>query len=107
MNGSSIQYGMAVPPSGMCMRLGVASVLVLGDPQVERVAGHERLDPAVAGRAPVVERQVAVDDVGDEVGAPHGETAYRVGLDVVLVLVEVVGAGEAVAELIRAVEDRA
>ena len=92
---------------GVRVRLGVAAVLVLADPEIERVAGHERLDAAEARRAAVVERQVAVDDVGHEVGAPHREAAHRIGLDVVLVLVEVVGAGEAVAELVRAVEDRA
>ena len=88
------------------VRLGIAAVLVLPDPQIEHVAGHERLDTAEAGRAAVVERQVAVDDVGNEIGAAHGEPAHRVGLDVVLVLVEVVGAAEAIAELERAVEDR-
>jgi hypothetical protein len=67
---------------------------VLADPEIEGVAGHERLDAAEAGRAAVVERQVAVDDVGHEVGAPHGKPAHRIGLDVVLVLVEIVGAPE-------------
>ena len=89
------------------MGLGVAAVLVLADPEIKGIAGHERLDPAVAGRAAVVERQVAIDDVGNEVGAPHGEAAHRIGLDVVLVFVEIVGAAETVAELIGAVEDRA
>src|SRR5262249_15919544 len=44
------------------VRLGIAAALVLADPQIEAVAGHRRLDAAVAGRAPVVERQVGVDD---------------------------------------------
>ena len=79
------------------MRLGIAAGLVLADPEIEAVAGHERLDAAVAGRAAVIERQLAVDDVGHEVGAAHGEPAHRIGLDVVLGLEEVVGAGEAVA----------
>ena len=91
---------------GVRVRLGIAAVLVLADPEIERVAGHERLDAAEAGRAAVVERQVAVDDVGNEIRAPHGEPAHRIRLDVVLVAVEVVGADEAVAELERAVEDR-
>ncbi len=89
------------------MGFGIAAVLVLADPQIERVAGHERLDAAPARRAAVVERQIAVDDVGHEIGAPHGEPAHRVRLDVVLVLVEIVGATEAVAEHVRAIEDRA
>ena len=80
------------------MRLGIAAVLVLADPEIEAIAGHERLDPAVAGRAAVVERQVAIDDVGDEIGAPHGEPAHRIGLDVVLRLEEILGAAETVAE---------
>ena len=87
------------------MRLGITAVLMLRDPQIEGVAGHERLDPAVAGRAAVIERQVAIDDVGNEIGPAHGEATHRIGLDVVLVFVEVVGAAEAVAELIGAVED--
>src|SRR5262245_13434760 len=86
------------------MRLGIAAVLVLADPEIERVAGHERLDPAPAGRAPVVERQVAIDDVRDEIRAPHGEPTYRVGLNVVLVLVEIVRAAETLPELVRAIE---
>src|SRR5208282_562551 len=91
---------------GVGMRLGIMAVLVLADPQIEGVAGHERLDAAPAGRAAVVERQIAIDDVGNEIGAPHGEPAHRIGLDVVFVFVEIVGAGEAVAELVWAVEDR-
>ena len=82
---------------GVRVRLGIAAVLVLADPEIERVAGHERLaaaSPASAG----VERQVAIDDIGNEIGAPHGEPAHRIGLDVVLVFVEIVGAAEAVAE---------
>ena len=87
------------------MRLGIASGLVLADPEIERIAGHERLDAPPARRAPVVERQVAIDDVGHEIRAPHREPAHRIGLDVVLVLVEVVGAREPVLELVRRVED--
>ena len=87
------------------MRLRIMAVLVLADPQIESIAGHERLDAAQAGRAAIVERQIAIDDVGNEIGAPHGEPAHRIGLDIVLVFVEIVGAGEAVAELIRAIED--
>src|SRR5262249_57905230 len=36
---------------GVRVRLGIAAVLVLTDPEIERVAGHERLDAAPAGRA--------------------------------------------------------
>ena len=90
---------------GVGVRLGIAADLVLADPQIEGVAGHERLDAAPADRAAVVERQVAIDDVGHEIGAPHGEAAHRIGLDVVLVLVEVVGAREPVLELVGRVED--
>src|SRR3984957_2558693 len=84
--------------------LRVVAVLVLADPQIERIAGHERLDPTPARRAAIVERQVAIDDVGDEIRPPHGKPAHRIGLDIVLVFVEIVRAGEAVAELIGAVE---
>ncbi len=75
------------------MRLGIAAVLVLADPEIERVAGHERLDAAPSDRATIIERQVAVDDIRHEIGAPHREPADRVRLDVVIRLEEVVGAG--------------
>src|SRR4051812_47089634 len=55
--------------TGMRMGFRVAAILVLADPEIERVAGHEGLDAPPAGRAAVVERQIAVDDVGDEVRA--------------------------------------
>src|SRR3974377_2246481 len=48
---------------GMGMRLGVAAVLVLANPEIERIAGHERLDAAPTRRAAVVQRQIAVDDI--------------------------------------------
>ena len=86
------------------MRLGIAAVLVLADPEIKGIAGHERLDPPPTRRAPIVERQVAIDHVRDEIRAPHGEPAHRIGLDIVLVLVEIVGAAEALAKFIRAVE---
>src|SRR5262249_51092564 len=86
--------------------LGVAAVLMLADPEVESIARHKRLDAAESGRAAVVERQIAIDDIRNEVGSPHGEAAHRVRLDVVLVLVEIVCPAEAIAELVRAVEDR-
>src|SRR6266851_4753667 len=65
---------------GVGVGFGIAAVLVLADPQIERIAGHERLDAAPARRAAVVERQVAVDDIRYEVGAPHGEPPHRVRL---------------------------
>src|SRR6185369_13884986 len=37
------------------VRLGVAAVLVLADPEIKTVAGHVRLDAAITGRAAVVE----------------------------------------------------
>src|SRR5262249_2538634 len=38
---------------GVLVRLGIAAGLVLADPQIEAVAGHERLDPAGARPAAV------------------------------------------------------
>src|SRR5262249_59850147 len=35
---------------GVLVRLGIAAGLVLAYPEIEAIAGHERLDPAVAGR---------------------------------------------------------
>ena len=69
------------------------------------MAGHEGLDPPITGRAPVVERQIRVDDIGDEVGAPHGEPANRVGLDIVARLEKVLGPGEPFAESVGTIED--
>src|SRR5262249_15513551 len=83
----------------------IATGLVLADPQREAVAGHERLDPAVAGRAAVVERQVGVDDVGNEIGAPHREPADRIRLDIIAGLEIVLRPGETLAERIGTVED--
>src|SRR5215471_6756322 len=91
---------------GVSVRLGIAAVLMLGDPEVEGVARHEGLDTAITGRAAVIEGQIAVDDIRNEVGPPHGEPAHRVRLDVVAVFVEIVGTAEAVAKYIGAVEDR-
>src|SRR5688572_29070988 len=39
------------------VRLGIAAGLVLADESVEAVAAHVRLDPAIARRAAVIERQ--------------------------------------------------
>ena len=85
------------------MGLGVLAGLVLGDLHVEVGPGHVRLHPAVAEGAAVVPRQLAVDDVRDDVGEPHGQTAHGVGLDVLHRLEVVVLAGEPPAELVGAV----
>src|SRR5262249_49936481 len=61
------------------VRLRIAPGLVLADPHVETVVRHLRLDAAIAGRAPVIERQLGIDDVGDEIGPPHGRAAGRIG----------------------------
>src|SRR5262249_58879809 len=55
---------------GVLVRLGIAAGLVLAYPEIEAIAGHERLDPAVAGRAAGIERELGVDDVGEEGGPP-------------------------------------
>jgi hypothetical protein len=88
------------------VRFGIVAVLVLTDPEIKCIAGHERFDTAPAGRATIIERQIAIDNVGNEIGPPHRQTAHRIRLDIVLVFVEIVGAGKAVAELIRTVENR-
>jgi hypothetical protein len=62
-------------------------------------------DAAIAGRAAVVERQLGVDDIGHEVGAPHGKPADRIGLDVVVRLEEIIRARKSLAEAMRAIED--
>ena len=89
----------------MFVRLGVAAGLVLSDPDIEAVAGHLRLDPAVTGRAAIVERQVAIDDVGDDIGAAHCEPAHRIRLDILPRFEIILGAGIAVAEIIGTIEN--
>src|SRR5262245_26924250 len=42
------------------VRLGIASGLVLADPDIEPVVGHLRLDAAIAGRTAIIERQLRV-----------------------------------------------
>src|SRR5262249_3924103 len=97
---------------GVLVRLGIAAGLVLADPQIEAVGGHERLDPAVAGRAAGVgraggggEREGGVDEVGNEIGAPHREPADRIRLDIVAGFEKILRPGEALAERIGTVED--
>ena len=87
------------------VRLRVAPGLVMADPEIEAVARHRRLHAAVAGRAPVIQRQFRVDDVGDEIRAPHGEAAHRIGLEIVVGLEVVRSAREPLGEFVRAVED--
>ena len=89
------------------MGLGIAAVFVLTDPEVEAVVGHERFDAAVARRAPVIQRQFAVHRVGDQVGATHRQSAYRIGLDIIAGLVEILGAAKAIMKHEGIVEHRA
>src|SRR5262249_58706018 len=65
---------------GVSVRLGIAAVLMLGDPEVEGVARHEGLDTAITGRAAVIGGQIGVDDIRDEFCPPHGEPAHRARL---------------------------
>ena len=80
------------------MRLGVTALLVLADPEVKAVVGHEGLDPTPAHRAAVVQRKVAMHHVRDEVGAAHGQAAHWVGLDLVTRFEEIIRPVEAVAK---------
>ena len=88
------------------VRLRIPAVFVLPDPEIEAVIGHERLDAAPAERAAIIERQIAVDDIGNKIGPAHRQTAHRIGLDVILGLVEIAAAAEAIAEHVRVVEHR-
>src|SRR3984893_15470495 len=58
--------------------LGITAGDVLPDKSVEHVGRHVRLHPLVAGRAPVIEVELGIEDVGDEIGLAHGEPAQRV-----------------------------
>src|SRR5262249_58742608 len=62
---------------GVLVRLGIAAGLVLAYPEIEAIAGHERLDPAVAGRAAVIERKLGGGAVRGEGVAPHSEPPER------------------------------
>ena len=78
--------------------LRIAAGLVLTDEQIEAVAAHVRLDAPIAGRAPIVERQVAIDHVGNEIGPAHGPAHHRIGGDVVAGLEVIVLTIETIAE---------
>ena len=58
-----------------------------------------------SGRAAIIERQLAVDDVGHEVRLAHGEAAHGIGLEIVLDLEVIVLARIAIGEVERAFED--
>ena len=77
---------------------------MLPDPIIEGVIGHERFDAAIADRAAIIERQFAIDHIGDEVGATHGKAAHRIWFDIILRLEEVIRAREAILEHERIVE---
>jgi len=62
------------------VRLGIAAGLVLADPDIETVVGHLRFDSAIAGRTAVIERQLGVDDVRNEIRAPHRKPAFEAAL---------------------------
>src|ERR1700730_3825778 len=83
----------------MGMGLGISPVLVLANPEIEGIAGHEGLHAPPPRRAPVVERQIAIHHVRNEIRASHGKPAHRIGLDVVLVFVEIVRTAETLAKL--------
>src|SRR5437899_12511125 len=65
---------------GMRMSLRVAAVLVLADPEIEAVVGHERLDAPPSRGASVVQGKIAIHDSGDKDRAPHREAAHGNGL---------------------------
>ena len=88
------------------MRTRIATVFVLANPEVKTVVGHERLDAAIAGRAPVVQRQLAFHDVRNEVGFAHGQAAHGIGFHLITGLVKIVGAIETIAKHKGVVEHR-
>src|SRR5262245_25779416 len=67
---------------GMFVRLGVLPGFVLCDLHVEVSAGHVWLDAPIVKRAAVIWRQLASENVGDNIGAAHSETAHRIGIDI-------------------------
>src|SRR5207247_2423146 len=68
----------------------VAAVFVLSDPKIKAIAGHVRLDAPVTRRTTVIERQLAGNDVGDNIGLSHCEAAHSVRRILFFVFVVVV-----------------
>ena len=68
----------------MCMRLGILSREIFADELIKDIARHVGLHALVAGRASVIEIELGVKNIGNEIGLAHGETAQRIGDDVVL-----------------------
>ena len=89
----------------MGVGLGIAAVLMLADPIVERILGHEWFYAPIAWRASVIEWQFAVDRVGKKVGAAHGKSAHRVRFYLVVLFIEIVSTAEPVMENIGVVKD--
>ena len=84
----------------------VAAVFVLSDPKIKAIAGHVRLDAPVTRRTTVIERQLAGNDVGDNIGLSHCEAAHRVRRNLFFVFVVVIARIEAVFELVGTTKDK-
>ena len=71
---------------------------MLTNPEIELVVGHCGFDAAIANRATVIERQFAIDHIGNEVGLALGQATHGIGLDLVFRLEEVFIARETITE---------
>ncbi len=88
------------------MALGITARFVLPDPEIEAVIRHMRFDAPVPGRTAVIERQFAIDDIGDDIGLGHCQPADRIGENFVGRLVIILPIRiEPVAEVIGAIKD--
>src|SRR5258708_36890806 len=86
------------------MGFGIPAVFMLADPEVEGILRHERLDTPITGRAPVIQRQVAVHNVRNEIRAPHREPPKRIRLDGDLRVVEAARSLETIPALLTAIK---
>src|SRR5205823_13523913 len=94
----------------MIVSLRVAAARIRGDEAAGRGLAQKAvvvgLDPAVARGALVVERQLAVDDVREDVTANRRATAHFVGLELGPDLEEVAAEVEALGEIIGVLEHK-
>ena len=88
------------------VRLGIATGLVVSNPEIEPVTGHIRFDPAITRRTAVIQRQLCVDDIGNEIGAAHRKSAHRIRFNVVARLEVIFRTREAIREGVWTIENK-
>ena len=90
----------------MGVRLGIFAGLMLTDPKVEFVSGHEWFNTPPARRTPVIKRQITIHHIRHQICAAHSKTANRIWLDIIIRLVKIGCGRESVGKLVRAIENK-